>query len=252
MADHLLVDTADFVRTARLNRPDKKNALTQAMYTTLAEVIEGADADPDVRVVVIGGSGGTFTAGNDLHDFMNPAAGLDAVLRFLTALRTTDTPIVAAVDGPAVGVGTTLLLHCDFAYATARSYLKTPFTELGLVPEAGSSQLLPRWLGRARANQILLLSERIPADQAAAWGLLNAVVDDVDAAALSTARRLAALPPASIRASKRLLRDNGHLPLAEAMDAEVAVFGERLRSPEFAEATRAFVERRAPDFSSFE
>ncbi|MBE2186725.1 MAG: enoyl-CoA hydratase/isomerase family protein [Rhodothermales bacterium] len=222
----------------RLNRPEKKNALTVEMYAALADALAEANTD-GTRVVVLAGEGGALTAGNDLADFMaRPPTGPDSpVFRFLRALADLAVPLVVAVRGPAVGVGTTLLLHADLAYAADDAVFLTPFTALGLVPEAASSLLLPQRIGPAKAAELLLLGRKMLADEAAACGLINAVVADPDAAAHAAAERLAALPADAVRQTKALLRKPLRDAVDAALEAEGAVFLDRLH----ADDTRAIL-----------
>lgn len=240
----VIVSDADGVRTIRMNRPDKRNALTAAMYDAMAEAIEGAGS---VRCLLLTGGPDAFCAGNDLQDFLRASGGEglgSAVLRFLHALARCDRPLVAAVAGPAVGVGTTMLLHCDYVVAAANARFSTPFVSLGLIPEAGSSLLAPRQLGPRRAFSLLVMGEVLDAPAAEAWGLVNAVVppDALEAEAARAAGRIAALPPEAVAASRRLMR--GTPDEVEArIDEEARVFGERLRSPEARAAFQAFLNR---------
>lgn len=234
-----------------LARPAKKNAITRAMYADLADELERAAASPDVRAVVLSGSGGVFTAGNDLGDFMmDPPSGPDSpVFRFLRAASTFPKPLIAAVEGPAVGIGTTVLLHCDLAYAAPGARFKMPFVDLGLVPEAASSLLLPRAVGPMRAAGWLLFGEAFSAADALAAGLVNEVVEDPTARALDRAHALAAKPPEAVRLTKALLRRATAVAVQETMAVEGAHFAERLASPEAQEAFTAFFEKRPPDFT---
>ena len=252
--DHVSATLDGGVLHLVLDRPEKKNALTRAMYARLADSLEEAATDGSVRVVVLSGSGGVFTGGNDLADFMmDPPTGPDSpVFRFLQAAATFPKPLVAAVQGPAIGIGTTILLHCDLAYASADAMLKMPFVDLGLVPEAASSLLLPRLAGRVRAAEMLLFGEAVPAETAREVGLVNAVVEAPVAHALEQAAVLAAKPPAAVRLTKALLAHDTAEAVGDAIAREGALFVERLGSPEAAEAFSAFFEKRAPDFSSFE
>jgi enoyl-CoA hydratase/carnithine racemase len=254
MSEHIVVSRADGVMEIRLNRPEKKNALTRAMYEAISVGFEQADADPAVRVVMLTGTGDAFTSGNDIKDFQQPAregpnrpGG-----RFLPALSKLQKPLVAAVNGMAIGVGTTMLFHCDLIVAARSARFQMPFTSLGVVPEAGSSLLAPAALGHRRASAMLLLGESIDAATALDWGLINSVVDD--AVLLETgrglARRLAALPPQAVRLTKRLIR-HGAPDVAGRIDEELVLFRERLASPEAQEAFAAFMEKRKPDFSRF-
>ena len=253
MTQHVRVTTADRITTIRLDRPDKKNAITLEMYAALSDALDGALADPAVRAVVLAGARDCFTAGNDLGDFVRAAQGGDATsgARFLRSLAGFDKPLIGAVAGVAIGIGTTLLLHCDLVYAAPSARFRTPFVDLALVPEAGSSLLLPALVGARRAAQLLLLGEQLDAPTALAWGLINAVVEDPDAAAAAAAGKLAALPPGALRATKALTRRASRDAVAETMRVELEAFAERLRSPEAMEAFQAFLARRPADFSRF-
>ena len=255
MTEHIQTDTTDGVLRLTLARPDKKNALTLAMYQAMAETLGAADTDPAVRVVVVHGEGGSFTAGNDLFDFLNdpPKDASSPVFQFLRAVTVFGKPLLAAVAGPAVGIGTTVLLHCDLAYAAPSAKFRLPFVNLGLVPEAASSLLLPQAVGPKKAAALLLFGDVFSAEEAEQMGLINAVVaeDELLDFTLARARALAAQPPAALRLTKALLR----APQAEAVTATIqkegSHFVERLASPEAQEAFQAFLEKRAPDFSRF-
>jgi enoyl-CoA hydratase/carnithine racemase len=250
----ILVTTTARITTIRFDRPEKKNAITVEMYGALRAGLEAAASDPAVRAVVIAGSRECFTAGNDLGDFLRTAQGgghVTAPLDFLRALATFDKPIVAAVAGVAIGIGTTLLLHCDLVYAAPTARFKVPFVDLGLVPEAGSSILLPALVGARRAAQLLLLGEELDAPTALAWGLVNGVADDTDAAAHAAATRLAACAPGALRATRALTRRTTRDAVLEAIGIEGEAFAERLRAPEAMEALQAFMARRPADFSRF-
>lgn len=225
-----------------LNRPAKRNALTQAMYATVADTLRAADADRAVAAVVLTGAGGAFTAGNDLADF-EPGATLVETVRFFEAITSVSVPLVAAVSGVAVGVGFTMLLHCDFVYAEPDAVLRAPFTELGLVPEAGSSLLLPRVVGPRHAAEVLLAGRTVSGAEAAAWGLATEAVSPALDTALACARALGQLPPGSLRTTKELLRadDTG---LADRMRREMTLFAEALSGPEFAAVMAARSARR--------
>jgi len=254
MTQHVHVTTAERVMTIRLDRPDKKNAITIEMYAALGAALEAAAGDAGVRAVVLGGARDCFTSGNDLGDFVRAAQGggdTGPALGFLHAIAAFDKPLVASVAGVAIGIGTTLLLHCDLVYAAPSARFRAPFVDLALVPEAGSSILLPRLVGERRAAQLLLLGETIDAPTARDWGLINGVVDDPDAAAAGAAAKLAACAPGALRATKALTRRATRDAVALAMKVEGEVFAERLRSPEAMEAFQAFLNRRAPDFSRF-
>ncbi|MHB2168740.1 enoyl-CoA hydratase-related protein [Alsobacter sp. R-9] len=242
----VLVTDADGVREIVFNRPAKKNAFTAAMYAALATALREASASEAVGAVLLHGAGGVFTAGNDIGDFLAaPPIGPDApVLRFLAALVDSDKPLVAAVEGPAVGVGTTMLLHCDLVFAAPEARFRTPFVDLGLVPEAASSVLLPALVGPVRANRMLLAGEAIDAATARDWGLVGTVcapgtvVDDARAAAQALARK----PRGAVAGTRALMRpDRAHLHAV--MKREFALFGERLKSDEAKAAFAAFLKR---------
>ncbi|CAD5105981.1 enoyl-CoA hydratase [Zestomonas carbonaria] len=252
MSEHVLVERAEGILTLRMNRLDKKNALTQAMYAGMAEVLEQAQDDRSVRVVLIRGDERCFTAGNDLSDFLQASSGggLDnSVLRFMHALFEFRKPVVAAVAGPAVGIGTTLLLHCDLVYVSRDARLKMPFVNLGLCPEYGSSLILPRLVGQARAAQLLMLGEEFNGEQAAAWGIANEALADGAATlarAEEMARRFLSLAPSALEVTKRLMRAPDREELRRVIAEEGELFGQRLRSPEAIEAMSAFMRKRQP------
>lgn len=241
--------------TLRINRPDKKNALNLAMYQTLADGLREADRDNKVRVILICGGSDCFTSGNDLADFLNaPPTGPESpVMQFLLAISEARKPIVAAVNGLAVGIGVTMLLHCDLVYVGSSATFQMPFVNLGLCPEAGSTLLLPRLMGHQRAAELLLLGEVFSSDKASTVGIVTAVCPDGDV--LSTARnralQLAAQPAAAVRLAKELLKRDYAAPLRETILEEGRQFMERLKSPEASEALEAFMQRRKPDFSRF-
>ncbi len=235
------------VTVVAFDRPKKKNALTEAMYTDFADALAVAAADDSVHVVLVTGTAGCFTAGNDLADFLqHPPAGEDSpVFRVLRALATFPKPLVAAVDGIAIGLGTTLLLHCDLVYCSDRARFQMPFVNLGLTPEGGSSYLLPLLVGHARAAEWLLLGDAFSAEEALRGGLVNAVVpaDALDALARERCAALAKKAPAAVRAAKELLRGPQRAALSAAMSREGAEFVRRLSSPE---AIAAFTRFLAP------
>lgn len=241
------------IQVLRIARPEKKNALTGAMYGALADAIEAGDADDTIAAHILTGSGGVFTAGNDIGDFLATArgtGGLDKnVVRFIRLLPLIKKPLIAAVDGNAIGIGTTLLFHCDLVYAAPDATFATPFLDLGVVPEAASSLLMPARMGYTRAFAMLVLGDPVSADDALAAGFVNAIVpaSDLEATAVTAAKRLAAKPPEALAIARRLMRGDPELVLAR-MDEEVAAFRERLRSPEAIEAFTAFFEKRAPNF----
>ena len=251
--------TLNGVATIEIARPEKKNALTIAMYQAMADAINAAKADAAVRALLITGQPGIFTSGNDLEDFMQrpPGSGSGAeaspVSQFMRALIDCDKPVVAAVTGAAIGIGTTMLLHCDLVYVSDEARLAMPFVGLGLVPEFGSSLLLPQRIGQARAAEKLLLGDPFTGAEAVDLGLANAVLPagEVATHARRVAERFNALPPGAVRETKRLLR----APQAEAtfmaIRTEGELFASRLRSPEAMEAFQAFFQKRRPDFSKF-
>ena len=243
------------VATIEIARPEKKNALTAAMYQAMADALRAAADDATVRAVLITGQPGVFTSGNDLEDFMQrPPQGADSpVAQFMRALLEIDKPVVAAVTGAAIGIGTTMLLHCDFVYVSDEARLATPFVSLGLVPEYASSLLMPTLMGQRRAAEKLLLGDPFNAETAVEVGLANAVLPagEVVNHARRVAERFNALPPGAVRDTKRLMRRAGRDATLQAMSAEGEIFGTRLRSPEAKEAFQAFFEKRRPDFSKF-
>lgn len=245
------------LRIIRIARPEKKNALTRAMYAGMAEALRGAAAAPAVRAVLITGGTECFTSGNDVGDFKargeQQAEVPSPAREFLTALRECPKPVVAAVAGYAVGIGTTLLLHCDFVYAAENAVFRMPFVDLGLCPEGGSSLLVPQRGGQLLANELLMLGDAFAPDTALRAGIVNAVVPvaELIATAERVARRLAAKPPTALAATKRLLRQAEQARLTAHMTEEFARFSALLRGPEAAEAVAAFQEKRKPDFSRF-
>jgi len=253
MTEHVTTALDAGILTVTLARPDKKNALTNAMYGVLADALQRAETDPAIRVVVLQGDGDSFTAGNDLADFAAQSQGLHKgerhVLRFLDGLARATRPLVAAVQGNAVGVGTTMLLHCDLVYVADTARLTTPFVNLALVPEAASSLLLPARIGYARAFAMFALGEAVDAATAVAIGLANAVVPQAElrARARAAAETLAKRPLGALAHTKALMR--GTDAIRAQMDREGAIFQERLKSAEAREAFAAFAERRQPDFS---
>ena len=255
MTSPTLIQThiADGVLHIVLARPEKKNALTRAMYTAMADALDAAASDPAQRVVVFSGAGDAFTAGNDLMDFASSGGNVSEVMRFLKVLVDFPKPLLAAVHGAAVGIGTTMLLHCDIAWAAPSARFKTPFVDLGLVPEAASSYLMPRQFGAARAAQLLLLGETIDGATAAEWGLVAGVVaeDALLATVMEKARHLASRAPSAVRESKALLKAGTRDAVHSVMMREGDIFRARLTSPEAREAMMAFLQKRRPDFSQF-
>ncbi|OFZ87757.1 MAG: enoyl-CoA hydratase [Betaproteobacteria bacterium RBG_16_64_18] len=249
----ILTELEGGVLRLQFNRAEKKNAITAAMYQVLAHALRHAERDSAVRVALIHGAPDIFTAGNDLHDFLaSPPHSVDApAFQFLRAIRDFPKPLIAAVSGLAVGVGTTMLLHCDLVYCTPGARFSLPFVNLGLCPEAGSSFLLPRLAGYQRAAELLMLGEPFAAETAKEIGLVNAIVpaEALLATAMATAGKLAAKPAASLRETKTLMKQGLHDAVKLAMDDEGEAFRERLESPEAKEAFSAFLEKRQPDFS---
>jgi len=250
-------ETANGVASVEIARPEKKNALTVAMYQQLADALNAANADAQVRAIVIHGQPDIFTAGNDLEDFMKQASrehGMDApVFQFMRALSGSEKPVVAAVNGAAVGIGTTMLMHCDLVYCSDNAMFSMPFVTLGLCPEFASSFLLPLTAGYHRAAEKLLLSEPISAEEAIEMRIVNRILPpkEVLAHAKRQAARFAQLPPSSVRETKRLLRAAWKSSVEKTIADESQAFGRLLSSPEAKEAFAAFFERRKPDFSRF-
>jgi enoyl-CoA hydratase/carnithine racemase len=247
--------TLNGVATIEIARPEKKNALTMAMYSAMADALHAAQADPAVRAVLISGQPGCFTSGNDLEDFMQrpPQGGETPVARFMQALLGCEKPVVAAVTGAAVGIGTTLLLHCDLVYVSDEARLAMPFVSLGLVPEFASSLLIPLLMGHAKAAEKLMLGEPFSGSDAVDCGIANAVLPagEVVNHARRMAERFNALPPSAVRETKRLMRAPRLAQVLQVMQTEGELFSSRLRSPEAMEAFQAFFQKRRPDFSKF-
>ena len=248
MTDHVTVSDDGPVRFVRMNRPDKKNALTHAMYERLTDALTSANTNDAIRAIVIAGVPGAFTAGNDLQDFLKIATATDGLARpvrdFLPALVNCRKPMVAAVAGVAVGIGTTMLFHCDYVVASTDARFVTPFTSLGLVPEAASSLIAPRMMGHARAFSLLVMGRPVDAVQAKEAGLVNTVVaaDQVEAEALAAAKHIAALPPGAVAISRALLKGKPEERLAR-IDEETELFKTRLKSPEAIAAFQAFLSK---------
>ncbi len=246
------------VMTLLIDRPAKKNALTDALYGELSDALEDTEQDAAIRAVVILGAGDAFCAGNDISDFltMTSRQGSEGqseaqVFRFLRLLGSFSKPLLAGVQGRAVGIGTTMLLHCDHVVLAEDAQLSTPFVSLGLVPEAASSLLLPKLIGHARAFAMLAMGAVMGAGEAREAGLANAVVagDSLEDAVMQAAQRIAALPPGAVQQTKALMRDSE--TIAKVMEAEIEIFAQRLKSGEAREAFTAFLEKRPPDFSAF-
>jgi enoyl-CoA hydratase/carnithine racemase len=254
MTEHVKIEKANNILTLTMARADKKNALTNDMYGALADAISAAETDPEARVIVIRGEGDMFTAGNDVGEFAAIAAGgargEQHVSRFVRTIARATRPMVAAVQGRAVGIGTTMLLHCDFVVLAENALLSTPFVNLALVPEAASSLLMPLRIGYARAYEMFALGEAVDAKTALQFGIANRVVplDRLHAEVASIAARLARLPAGALAATKRLMRNAD--VLAAQIGAESAIFAERLKTAEAREAFTAFAQKRPPDFSN--
>jgi enoyl-CoA hydratase/carnithine racemase len=242
------------VMTITFNRLDKKNSITSSMYAAMADAVVQAGVDPAVRVVVFQGHESIFSAGNDIGDFLNqpPSTQDSPVFRFLRGIATFEKPLLAAVAGPAVGIGTTMLFHCDLVYAGDNAAFSMPFVNLGLCPEAASSLLAPRMFGYHRAAEALLMGEPFFAEAAQEVGLVNRVVPptEVNGYAQAQARKLAAKPLTSLIATKRLMKGGDEQAVLQKMDEEGQSFGRMLREPAAKEAFGAFMEKRKPDFST--
>ena len=254
--------TLNGVATIEIARPEKKNALTVAMYQAMADALVAAKADPVVRAVLITGQPGIFTSGNDIEDFMSrgsAGSGGDGdvmdvpVTRFMRALLDCDKPVVAAVTGAAIGIGTTMLLHCDFVYVSDEARLAMPFVALGLVPEFASSIVVPQLMGHRRAAEKLLLGDPFTPEQAVECGIANAVLPagEVVNHARRIAERFNSLPPGAVRQAKQLMRGPQTQQLLDTIRTETGLFAQRLRSPEAMESFQAFFQKRKPDFSKF-
>lgn len=242
----VLIEKRDGVLRLTMNRPDKKNALTGPMYDTMTAALKDAERDDTIRAILLEGAGGSFTAGNDLGDFLAIAQGKaeSRAFPFIEAVALLEKPIVAAIDGVAVGVGTTLLFHCDLAYATPGAKFRMPFVDLGLVPEAASSLLAPLRVGMARASELILLAEAFGGEDAARLGIVNRVVptEELGAVAFEAARKLAAKPPEALRASRALLRGTRE-DIRAAMKRENDAFATALKSDDAKRAFEAFLKK---------
>ena len=249
----VLIDVSAGVLTMTLNRVEKKNSITSAMYASMADALALADADVSVRAVVLQGHETIFSAGNDIGDFLNgpPSTQDSPVFRFLRGISTFSKPVLAAVCGPAVGIGTTMLFHCDLVYAGDNAAFSMPFVNLGLCPEAASSYLAPQRMGYGRAAEALLLGEPFMAEAALEMGLVSRIVPPSEAAALAQrqAQKLASKPLSSLIETKRLMKKSQAPIVSERMVDEGASFGRMLQEPAAREAFTAFMEKRKPDFS---
>jgi enoyl-CoA hydratase/carnithine racemase len=249
MNQHIVVSDEDGIRTIRMNRPEKKNALTLAMYDVMTDALESASTNAAVRCVLFTGVPGAFSAGNDLADFLAASQGAGRwsaqALRFLPGLVHCRKPLIAAVRGVAVGIGTTMLLHCDYVAVSTDARFSTPFVALGLVPEAASTLLAPRLMGQRRAFELLVMGHVFDATQAAACGIANIVVapEDVEAAGMKAAREIASLPPGAVAAARELMRGTGH-ELAARIALESKILDDRLLAAETKIALEAFFARK--------
>jgi enoyl-CoA hydratase/carnithine racemase len=255
LSEHVRVERQEAVLAITLARPDRRNAITVAMYAALAEAIESAASDDNIRVITIRGEGQDFAAGNDLGDFLT-ALPRDTseipVWRLLRALATCETPVVAAVHGNCVGIGTTMLLHCDLVVAEEGARFSLPFVDLALVPEAASTLLLPALAGRQRTARYLLLGEPFGVEEAQSIGLISHSVPagELQSAMSDILGRLLAKPPEALRQTQRLLREGTSRPVLERMKLESEAFAERLQSAEAKEAIAAFFEKRKPNYGA--
>jgi enoyl-CoA hydratase/carnithine racemase len=247
MTAEILVKEEDGIRIVRMNRPEKKNALTQTMYAEMTHALREAEVKDAIRCVVLAGCPGAFCAGSDISDFQRRAEGglKPVTVDFLHALARNPKPLLAAVDGLAIGIGTTMLLHCDYAVAASGATFATPFTRLGLIPEAASSLLGPMRMGHARAFALLVMGRSMSAEDAKAAGLINAVVDStaLDTAVLQAAREIAALPAGAVALARKLMRGNLD-DIVRRVDTEAMYFKERLQSDEARAAFAAFFARK--------
>ena len=255
--EYIVAETKDRILTLRINRPDKKGALMDVMYRALAQHIRDADQDKKVRALVLTGTGDSFTAGNDMVDFLNQKGTFDTTgaYAFMKALLDFGKPALAAVNGMAIGVGVTLLPHCDFAYAAESATFRMPFVSIGIGPEFSSSYLLPAALGHMRAAELLYTGEKFDAKRALEAGLITGIVPDAQCYShtLAQAQKLAAQPPSALRTCKKLLRAALREPSLAAFDREVAELNRMVRgNPEAVEAMTAFMQKRKPDFSKFD
>lgn len=253
--EHIVPEVGEGVLRLEIRRPEKKNALTLRMYAALTEALISAERDAEIRVALVHGQPNVFTSGNDLADFLqNPPVDDDhPAYAFVRKISTFEKAIVAAVTGSCIGVGATMLLHCDLVYAGENTIFAMPFVNLGLCPEAGSSLLLPTTAGQARAAEILMIGEPFGAARAAECGMVSAVLPDAQVLAHATAqaRKLAAKPPAALRLTKLLMRRRLRTEVAETIREEIANFQRLLESPYAKEAFSAFLEKRKPDFAKF-
>ena len=257
MSDHINIETTDSVLTIGINRPEKKNALNGAMYFAVRDALIAGHDDQNVRAVIIYGLGGDFTAGNDLKEFLEFASTDQETFpakEFLDVLIPYSKPIIAAVDGLAVGIGATMTIHCDLVYASEGARFQMPFVNLGLNPEAGSSYALPQLIGYHNAAEVILLGGMVTAKRAYDMGFVNAVVKQSELmdTAMTAAQRITELPPGPIRLAKSMMKKHFNDKIMETNEHEFNSFLDGLSSPEAGEAVRAFMEKRKPDFSRFQ
>lgn len=252
----ILTNIENGILTIEFNRPEKKNAITAAMYQTMSDALNAAEQDAQVRAILFVGKPEIFTAGNDLEDFMKnpPNSNAHPVFQFMQSVTHVTKPLVAAVSGAAVGIGTTMLLHCDLVYAADNAKFSLPFSQLGLCPELGSSLLLQQVVGYQRAAEKLMLGEPFPAEEAHQMGMINKVlpIDQLIPFARAQAAKLVALPAASLRATKQLMRASQIAAIDARMEEESKLFAAMLVAPEAKEAFAAFFQKRRPNFSQFE
>ena len=250
---HVVAKVKARVADIELARPEKRNALNAQMYADLAGALAAAESDPQVRAILLHGSADCFTSGNDVADFLKRGSAPSPAIRLFEVLPNLAKPVVAAVGGPAVGIGSTMLLHCDLVYAAPNARFQLPFVPLGIVPEFGSTYLLPLLAGYQRAAELLLLGQPFDARSAHEAGMVSRVVEKEELLqkAREAALALAALPPESIRLTKQLMKKRHGAALADTIVEETRLFTERLGSPEAKEAMSAFLEKRKPDFSRF-
>jgi enoyl-CoA hydratase/carnithine racemase len=243
----ILSNTLDGVLTLTINRPEQKNAINAKMYAQLATEIERANQDKEIHCVLITGVGDTFTAGNDLQDFISPPKDQDLpAVRFLHCIAKIEKPLIAAVNGPAIGIGLTMLLHCDIVVAARSASFTAPFTRLGLVPEAASSMLLPELIGRALANDVLLAGRTLNSEEALTSGLISRLVDDavLQQSAEQLAQYVASMPANAMRKSKSLINDKRRDKILKVMQDEFVQFAEQLASPEFIQAVQPLLKQK--------
>ena len=257
MSDYINIETTESILKIEIDRPDKKNALNGAMYYAIRDALIAGSNDPKIRAVIIYGACGDFTAGNDLKEFLEFSSSDQEIFpakKFLDVLIPYSKPVIAAVDGLAVGIGATMTIHCDLVYASEEAIFQMPFVNLGLNPEAGSSFALPQLVGYHNAAEILLMGGMVTAKRAYDMGFVNAVIKQSELMdmAMQAAQRIAELPPTPIRLAKSMMKMHFMDKIMETNDKEFRSFVGRLSSPEAAEAVQSFMEKRKPDFSRFE